>query len=91
MLRNIDVPGAKEIFAKQDELLVTFWMNKGWVKAINILHDEIKKDFIEEKMKKMRAENKARIAREYYKEKGVDPYETAAAAFYKRYGTQGEF
>ena len=53
-MRNIDVPGAKEIFAKQDELLVTFWMNKGWVKAINILHDEIKKDFVEEKMKKLR-------------------------------------
>jgi len=53
-MRNIDIPGAKEIFAKQDELLVTFWMNNGWAKAINILHDEIKKDFVEEKMKKLR-------------------------------------
>jgi len=53
-MRNIDVPGAKEIFAKQDELLVTFWMNKGWAKAISILHNEIKKDFVEEKMKKLR-------------------------------------
>ena len=90
-MRNIDIPGAKEIFAKQDGLLATFTQNKAYIKAAMILHEEIKKDFIEEKMKKMRAENKARIAREYYKEKGVDPYETAAAAFYAKYGTQGEF
>jgi len=76
MLRNIDVPGAKEIFAKQDELLVTFWMNKGWVKAINILHDEIKKDFFEEKIRKLRASTS---------------YERGAAAFYAKNGTVGEF
>lgn len=90
-MRNIDIPGAKEIFARQDELLATFTQNKAYMKAVMILHEEIKRDFIEDKMKKMRTDNKARIAREYYKEKGVDPYETAAAAFYKRFGTRGEF
>ena len=36
-MRNIDIPGAKEIFAKQDELMNTFWVNKGWVKANLVL------------------------------------------------------
>ena len=75
-MRNIDIPGAKEIFAKQDELMATFWQNKAWVKAINILHDEIKKDFLEEKMRKLRASTS---------------YERGAAAYYNKYGTVGEF
>lgn len=75
-MRNIDVPGAKEIFARQDDLLVTFWMNKAFPKALCILHEEIKKDFVQEKMRKLRASTS---------------YERGAAAFYAKNGTVGEF
>lgn len=75
-MRNIDIPGAKEIFAKQDELLVTFWMNKGWVKALNAIHEGVKEDYVNEKMRKLRASTS---------------YERGAAAFYSKYSTQGEF
>jgi hypothetical protein len=76
MLRNIDIPGAKEIFAKQDELMVTFWMNKGWVKALNAIHEGVKEDFVKEKMRKLRASTS---------------YDRGAAAYYAKHGTVGEF
>ena len=71
-MRNIDVPGAAEIFAKQDGLLSTFTQNKAYSKAAMILHEEIKKDFMEKKMKELRrtrgkvytAEEKAEMARQ---------------------------
>ena len=75
-MRNIDVPGAKEIFAKQDERLVTFWMNKGWVKALMAIHEGVKEDYVKEKMCKLRAST---------------AYERGAAAFYAKNGTVGEF
>jgi len=75
-MQNIDIPGAKEIFAKQDELMVTFWMNKGWVKALNAIHEGVKEDFVKEKMRKLRASTS---------------FERGAAAWYAKYGTVGEF
>lgn len=88
-MRTIDIPGAKEIFAKQDELMVTFWMNKGFTKALTAIHEAVRDDYVFNKMQNMRMKNNARIMREKFKD--VDPYETAAAAFYKQYGTSGEF
>ena len=75
-MRNIDIPGAKEIFAKQDELLVTFWMNKGWVKALNAIHEGVKEDYVKEKMRELRASTS---------------YERSAREYYEKYGTSGEF
>jgi hypothetical protein len=75
-MKNIDIPGAKEIFAKQDDLMVTFWMNKGWVKALNAIHAGVKEDFVNEKMRKLRASTS---------------YERGAAAYYAKHGTVGEF
>lgn len=69
--------------------LDTFDINNGRKTARKILWDEIRKDIIEEKMKTLRSNNNARIMRE--KNKDVDPYETAAKAFYRKYGTKGEF
>jgi len=88
-MRNIDVPGAKEIFAKSDELLATFVQNRGYVKALVAITEAVRDDYFFEKMKEMRAKNNARIMRENNKD--VDPYESAARAFYKKYGTSGEF
>ena len=75
-MRNIDIPGAKEIFAKQDELMVTFWMNKGWVKALTAIHQSVKEDYVNEKMRNLRA---------------AAAYERQAKEFYNKFGTQGEF
>ena len=88
-MRNIDIPGAKEIFEKSDELLATFTQNRGYVKAIVAITEAVRDDYFFERMDKMRLNNNARIMREKYKD--VDPYETAARAFYKKYGTKGEF
>lgn len=76
MLRNIDVPGAKEIFAKQDELMATFWQNKAWVKATTAIHEAVRDDYFFEKIRKLRASTS---------------YERGAAAFYAKNGTVGEF
>lgn len=76
MLRNIDVPGAKEIFAKQDELMATFVMNKAWVKANLAIHEAVRDDYFFEKIRKLRASTS---------------YERGAAAFYAKNGTVGEF
>ena len=75
-MRTIDIPGAKEIFVKQDDLMVTFWMNKGWTKALTIIHEEVKKDFVTKKMQMMRYNNL---------------YEKNAKEWYSKYGTVGEF
>ena len=75
-MRTIDIPGAKEIFAKQDDLMVTFWMNKGWTKALTIIHEEVKKDYMSSKMQMMRSNNL---------------YEKNAREWYKENGTKGEF
>ena len=75
-MRTIDIPGAKEIFAKQDDLMVTFWMNKGWTKALTIIHEEVKKDYMSSKMQMMRSNNL---------------YEKNAREWYSKHGTVGEF
>ena len=75
-MRNIDIPGAKEIFAKQDELLNTFWCNRGSIKALLILHKECKKDYVTSKMNMMRYNNL---------------YEKNAREWYSKHGTVGEF
>ena len=75
-MRTIDIPGAKEIFAKQDELFVTFWGNKGSIKAMQILHQEIKKDMVLAKMRMMRYNNL---------------YEKNAREWYSKHGTVGEY
>ena len=75
-MRTIDIPGAKEIFAKQDELFVTFWGNKGSVKAMKILHEEIKKDYVIKKMQMMRSNHL---------------YEKNAREWYSKHETVGEF
>lgn len=75
-MRVIDIPGAKEIFAKQDELMVTFWMNKGWAKALVAIHEAVRDDYVFEKMRKLRASTS---------------YERGAVKYYEKYGTTGEF
>jgi len=75
-MRNIDVPGAKEIFAKQDELMATFWQNRGWVKATVAIHEAVRDDFFFEKVRKLRAST---------------AYDRGAVAYYNKFGTQGEF
>lgn len=75
-MRNIDVPGAKEIFAKQEELMATFWMNKAWAKANLEIHLAVRDDYLFEKMRKLRASTS---------------YERGAAAYYAKHGTVGEF
>ena len=75
-MRNIDVPGAKEIFAKQDELMATFWMNKAWAKANLAIHLAVRDDYLFEKMRKLRASTS---------------YERGAKAYYDKHGTVGEF
>ena len=75
-MRNIDIPGAKEIFAKQDELLNTFWCNRGFIKALLIIHEECKKDYVTRKMNMMRYNNL---------------YEKNAREWYSKHGTVGEF
>ena len=75
-MRNIDIPGAKEIFAKQDELMATFWQNKGWIKATIAIHEAVRDDYFFEKIRKLRASTL---------------YERSAAAYYAKHGTVGEF
>lgn len=75
-MRNIDVPGAKEIFAKQDELLNTFTQNRGYVKAMIAIHEAVREDYFFEKMRKLRASS---------------AYDRSAAAWYAKNGTVGEF
>lgn len=83
------VPGAKEIFAKHEELMKTFVVNRGYSKADTVLFQVIRADYVIEKMKTLRQKNKDRILREYYDT--LDPYESAAKRFYDQYGTSGEF
>jgi len=75
-MRNIDIPGAKEIFAKQDELMATFVQNRGYIKALTAIHAAVKEDYVLEKVRKLRAST---------------AYERGARAYYNKYGTQGEF
>ena len=75
-MRNIDVPGAKEIFAKQDELMATFWQNKGWIKATIAIHEAGRDDYFFEKIRKLRASTS---------------YESSDSAYYAKHGTVGEF
>jgi len=75
-MRNIDIPGAVEIFAKQDELLNTFVQNKGYIKAAIAIHEAVRDDFFFEKMRKLRASTS---------------YERGAAAYYAKHSTVGEF
>jgi len=88
-MRNIDIPGAKEIFSKSDELLSTFTQNRGYVKAMIAITEGVRENYFFEKMDKMRANNNARIMREKYE--GVDAYEESAREYYAKYGTSGEF
>jgi len=75
-MRNIDIPGAKEIFAKQDELLKTFTQNRGYIKAAIAIHEAVRDDYFFEKMRKLRAST---------------AYERGAVEYYNKYGTSGEF
>lgn len=75
-MRNIDIPGAKEIFAKQDELLKTFTQNRGYIKAMLAIHEAVREDYFFEKMRKLRSKN---------------AYDRSALAYYNKYGTVGEF
>ncbi len=75
-MRNIDIPGAKEIFAKSDELLKTFTQNRGYVKAMLAIHEAVREDYFFEKMRKLRSKN---------------AYDRSALAYYNKYGTVGEF
>ena len=88
-IRGIDMDEIIDLHSKVFYYLDTFSTNRGRSLAKDIIFDCLKKDAVEEKMKAMRMKNKARIYRENAKE--VDPYETAAQAFYRRYGTSGEF
>ena len=66
-MRSIDIPGAKEIFAKQDELLATFVQNRGYVKAALAIHKAVREDYVLEKMRKLRVRTSYdRSAREFY-------------------------
>lgn len=80
-MRTIDIPGAKEIFAKQDELMVTFWMNKGFTKALTAIHEAVRDDYVFNKMKVLRFKNTY----------DPDAYERSAKEYYSKYGTSGEF
>ena len=75
-MRNIDIPGAKESFAKQDELLKTFTQNRGYIKAMLAIHEAVREDYFFEKMRKLRSKN---------------AYDRSALAYYNKYGTVGEF
>lgn len=67
----------------------TFTANSGREVAKQLITDALKKDAVEQKMLELRRNNKSRIYREELSD--ADPYETAAAAFYRKYGTRGEF
>lgn len=54
----------------------TFVCNSGRNLAKKVITDMVKKDFVEEKMRKLRASSS---------------YERSAAAYYKKHGTVGEF
>ena len=75
-MRNIDIPGAKEIFAKQDELMNTFWCNRGSIKALLIIHEECKKDYVSNKMHMLRCSNL---------------YEKQCKEYYSKHSTVGDF
>jgi len=81
-MRNIDVPGAKEIFAKQDKLMSTFWQNRGYVKAVMAIHEAVRDDYFFEKMQNLRFANNRKNAKSY---------EEQALEYYNKYGTSGEF
>mgnify|MGYP000226985310 FL=1 len=75
-MNSLEIPGAKEIFAKQDELMATFWQNRGWVKALTAIHEGVRDDHFFEVMRKLRSKNL---------------YDRCALAYYNKFGTQGEF
>ena len=75
-MNSLEIPGAKEIFAKQDELLNTFVQNKGYIKAAIAIHEAVREDYFFEKMRKLRSKNL---------------YDRSALAYYNKYGTVGEF
>ena len=78
-----------ELHNKMFYYLDTFMNNSGREVAKNIILDSLRIDAVEQKMKNLRLKNKARIYREQMGD--IDPYESGARAFYRRYGTQGEF
>ena len=82
MLRNIDIPGAKEVFAKQDELMSTFWQNRGYIKAAVALHEVIRDEVFFGKMQEMRRANIRKNTKSWVED---------GAEYYAKYGTVGEF
>ena len=81
-MRNIDIPGAKEIFARQDELMATFWQNRGYVKAAMAIHEAVRDEYFFEKMQNLRFANNRKNAKSY---------EEQALEYYRKYDTSGEF
>jgi hypothetical protein len=81
-MRNIDIPGAKEIFARQDELMATFWQNRGYIKAAMAIHEAVRDEYFFEKMQNLRYANNR---------KNKKSYEEQAREYYNKYGTSGEF
>ena len=83
MKQDANIPGAKEVYAKQEELLATFVRNRSYVKACKAITEAVREDYFFEKMTKMRNEHR--------KKQAADAYEEAAKAYYNKYGTSGEF
>lgn len=76
MKQDINIPGAKEVYAKRDELLATFVQNRSYVKACKAITEAVTEDYFFERMRKLRAST---------------AYERGAVAYYNKYGTSGEF
>ena len=74
-MRNIDIPGAKEIFAKQDDLMSTFWQNRGYVKATLAVHEAVREDYFFEKMNKLRIANIAVKAKAAAHQRMLDDFD----------------
>jgi len=82
-MTDINIPGAKEVYVKQEELLATFVQNRSYVKACKAITEAVREDYFFEKMTKMRKENQKKQA------EGL--YEKQAREYYSKYGTHGEF
>ena len=105
-MRNIDLPGAKEIFAKQDELMATFWVNKGWVKANLAIYEAARDDYFDANpeagiafdlinrfpsLTLEAALDWAKAKMKVKNELAHQEYLRREAAYYEKYGTVGEF
>ena len=66
---------------KRIELQDTVWLNRGSFLFKKIIADTLKKDFIESKMRSFRVSS----------DEFSSAYEVAAAVYYSKYGTAGEF